>query len=172
MQNMSQKISAHNKQILDQVDKGASSNQGAAVPPDSSCNCRVRQNCPMDGKCLTKSVLYKATVDSKETYVGITEGTFKTRYTNHAASFRNPDKEHETKLSTYVWSQKKAGKEPQISWECLLSAPAYNPGLGRCILCLREKERIMYHREDASLNSRSEIISTCRHKRKFLLVQS
>ena len=30
------------------------------------CNCRQRQNCPTDGKCLTKSVVYKAEVTSTD----------------------------------------------------------------------------------------------------------
>ena len=40
------------------------------------------------GKCITKELIYQATVTGKdnmkhETYVGLTENTFKTRYSNH-----------------------------------------------------------------------------------------
>ena len=46
------------------------------------CNCvTVGKNCPLDGKCLTKCVVYKATVtetisNNQETYIGLTENEF------------------------------------------------------------------------------------------------
>ena len=45
------------------------------------CNCRQKNNCPLDGKCLTKCVVYKATVtetDTKkqETHIGLTRPTY------------------------------------------------------------------------------------------------
>ena len=76
------------------------SNEG---PPDRDCNCRVRANCHMDGKCLISSLVYKATMNS-ETYIGMTGGTFKTRYSSHKASFRHKEKESDTTLSKYIWS--------------------------------------------------------------------
>ena len=50
----------------------------------------------MAGNSLKKSNVSQATVtteDSKpdETYVGLTENTFKTRFANHKASFNNPN---------------------------------------------------------------------------------
>ena len=38
------------------------------------CNCRQKSSCPLDGKCLTKCVVYKATVtettsNNQETYI-------------------------------------------------------------------------------------------------------
>ena len=130
----------------------------------------MKADCPMQGNCLTESLVYKATVDNKETYIGITGGKFKTRYTAHKASFRNKDKENETTLSKYIWQQKDKGLEPNVKWKCVVNAPTYNPGLGRCILCLREKEKNLYHKEEATLNSRSEVICYCRYRRKFLLL--
>ena len=46
------------------------------------------------GNCLQPSVIYQATVIRKdnnttETYIGLTENDFKTRYRNHTASFRH-----------------------------------------------------------------------------------
>ena len=29
------------------------------------CNCRVKATCPLDNKCLTKNVIYEATITSK-----------------------------------------------------------------------------------------------------------
>ena len=87
MPNVHQIITAHNKTILDKQIK-------ASENPTKECNCRYKESCPLQGKCLTESVVYQATVtrkdnQQKETYVGLTEGPFKTRYNNHTSSFRN-----------------------------------------------------------------------------------
>ena len=72
--NLSQTISAHNSKILNP--KKENTNQ-------KNCNCRKKENCPVGGQCLTKNVIYQATVnptqdpDSVETYVGLTGNTFK-----------------------------------------------------------------------------------------------
>ena len=47
-------------------------------------NCRNKQDCPMDGNCLTESIVYQAVVknnrsDNTKTYIGLTEGTFTQR---------------------------------------------------------------------------------------------
>ena len=71
--NLSQTISAHNSKILNP--KKENNNQ-------KNCNCRKKENCPVGGQCLTKNVIYQATVnptqdpDSVETYVGLTGNTF------------------------------------------------------------------------------------------------
>ena len=61
--------------------------------------CMYVSDCPMNGHCLRKSIASQATVtteDSKpdETYVGLTENTFKTRFANRKkTSFNNPSRE-------------------------------------------------------------------------------
>ena len=51
-----------------------------------SCICRVKSNCPLDGKCLHECIVYEANVvannECKE-YFGTAEGEFKLRYNNH-----------------------------------------------------------------------------------------
>ena len=39
----------------------------------------------------------------------------------------------------------------------------------KCNLCTLEKYYIIYHPNMCTLNSRSELISTCRHSRKFTM---
>ena len=73
MPNVHQIITANNKTILDEQIK-------APENPTKECNCRYKESCPLQGKCLTESVVYQATVtrkdnQQKETYVGLTEGT-------------------------------------------------------------------------------------------------
>ena len=81
------------------------------------CNCRQRVNCPTNGKCLTRSVDYKAEVTSTldnttQTYIGVTAEDFKTRYRNHLKSLRNENYKHKTELSKHVWNLKK--RKPAI----------------------------------------------------------
>ena len=59
-----------------------------------SCNCRKPADCPMNGNCLKSSVIYQATVatnDNKppQIYIGLTENSFKPRFTNHRNSFKD-----------------------------------------------------------------------------------
>ena len=68
----------------------------------------------VDGKCLTKCVVYKATVTEtdikeQETYIGLTENEFKTRF----------------------------------KWEIIKNVKPYAPGEKICKLCLREKFSIV-----------------------------
>ena len=88
MPNVHQIITAHNKNILSKQTKPTENTE-------KECNCRQKESCPLPGKCLIESVVYQATVtrednQQNETYVGHTEGPFKTRYNNHTSSFRNP----------------------------------------------------------------------------------
>ena len=75
-----------------------------------SCNCRVKDNCPLDGKCLQECILYQANVitnnDCKE-YFGTAEGEFKLHYNNHIMSFRHKKCVNDTELSKYLWKLKK-----------------------------------------------------------------
>ena len=104
-----------------------------------------------------------------ETYVGLTEGAFKTRYNNHTSSFRNPKHKHSTELSKYIWQLKESNIEHSIHWKILKKCKAYSNRTKRCNLCLHEKYIIIYYPKRSSLNLRHELISTCRHRKKFLL---
>ena len=83
IQNMKQIISSHNKTVLESTK--IKEKQG------KTCNCRDKKSCPLKGQCLQKGVVYKATVEQKpskkqDTYIGITENEFKTRYNQHTPS--------------------------------------------------------------------------------------
>ena len=108
--NMKLIITAHNKGLCEP--------ERNAPPP---CNCR-RQVCPLEGKCRSNAIIYKATVtteDESETkeYIGSTETEFKLRYSNHKYSFNNILRQTATKLSQYIWKLKNEEKEPKIKWK-------------------------------------------------------
>ena len=78
-------IDNQNKQKLRLFNNSATENEES-----KPCNCRKKDECPLDGNCLQAAVIYQAKVtrtdnNTHETYVGLTENDFKTRYRNHTA---------------------------------------------------------------------------------------
>ncbi|XP_063692277.1 uncharacterized protein LOC134824333 [Bolinopsis microptera] len=166
MKNMECLIKSRNKQLLRQ-------HQETQEPTTRQCNCRSRNSCPLDGKCLSKSVVYMATLrteNEKHHYIGMTEGTFKDRYNGHTSSFRLERYRNRTKLSEKIWSFKDRGLEFRIEWKIIRRGHGYRAGQNSCDLCTSEKLEILLRSSDPHLlNSRTEILTKCRHKRKFLL---
>ena len=84
MPNIQQIISSHNKSLIRKT-----------TPDDPSrnmCNCRKGKVCPLEGKCLESELIYQAVVtredNSKiESYIGLTENQFKTRYNAHTIKY-------------------------------------------------------------------------------------
>ena len=150
--------------------KKADQPQQNQVP--KSCNCRNKANCPLKGECLVKEIVYQAKVatsDTIETYVGLTATEFKTRWRNHQQSFTNEKKKNDTELSKYMWQLKEKKKEFTITWKIIEKARAYTNISKRCNLCIAEKFFIICKPEMATLNKRNELLSTCRHRRKYIL---
>ena len=133
------------------------------------CNCR--DECPLDGKCNTGPMIYKATITAgreTKTYIGSTQD-FKQRIANHKQSFRNPTLKNATTLSKYVWD-KGLGPSPNIDWTILAKTRLYEKGGGHCDLCLSEKLFILLDAKDPkSLNKRTDLSNKCAHKMKFRL---
>ena len=99
-------------------------------------------NCPLEGKCLTKSVIYKAEVienNKTSTYICLASYTFKNRYNNHTSSFNIISKRESTTLSKYIWDLNETGTTYKLKWSILSKAPTYNPSTGTCQLCFLEK---------------------------------
>ena len=100
MSNMTDRIKARNNKILNQE-----TSQSITDSDQEKCNCRQKEECPLNGKCLTTAIVYQATVqyDGKiSKYIGLTEGNFKTRYRNHVKSFKHIKYKTETELSKLV----------------------------------------------------------------------
>ena len=159
---MSTVISARNAKLL--------------APPqekvEKMCNCRVKNACPLEGKCLSKSVVYKATVkqDNQKinTYIGLTSNHFKKRFYSHNHSFKNPDV-NQTSLSNHIRKLKEEKIEHTIHWEQIDQARVFSPVTGICALCTKEKFHITFKPGVGPLNKKSEMFSNCRHKRRVLL---
>ena len=167
MPNIRQEITRHNGRIQSEED----------VQIPAGCNCRNKEDpCPMEGKCLTDHLVYGTTVVednfTQNTYTGLTRNTLKKRWYKHRSDFRNREDEHATTLSTHIWKLKDRGENYDISWEIIDRATEFNPTNRKCRLCLKEKYHILFNPSGASLNHRSELYSTCRHRLRLLLANT
>ena len=163
MPNLQQKINSHNQRIC----RG----EVAEVPP--KCNCTgVMGECPLNGNCLIKGVIYRAEINTENdtfTYTGLTNRTFKDRYYKHRRSFKEQLPEESTTLSRKVWELKNSSENFSIQWSIVDRGRPYNPKTRKCSLCTKEKFYIMFEPDGANLNQRSELFSTCRHRTQDLL---
>jgi hypothetical protein len=101
------------------------------VAQQPGCNCRGGTGvCPVQGRCLTESVVYRATVTdtgsgSHETYTGVTGNTFKERYNGHSSDIRNVGGRNNTGLAYHIWKLKDEGRNYGIQWNLVDRATFY-----------------------------------------------
>ena len=102
-------------------------------------------------------------------YFGSTERSFKKRYSEHKSSIKNRPKNHTT-LSSYIWKLKDKNTPFTIEWSIKSKGHAFSSGGKVCDLCLTEKLIILTENQHSMLNKRDELLETCRHRRKHLLI--
>ena len=161
-QNVENIIKQHNAKLLNEVD-----NQQARL-----CNCHNKETCPLDGKCLSTCIIYKAEVKTPtdtSVYYGASEGEFKFRYNNHTKSFRLRRYENDSELSKLIWKLKDDSTPYSLKWSISANAIPYKCGSRSCDLCTTEKVTILRAEPKGLLNKRTELMSKCRHKNKFII---
>ena len=99
-------------------------------------NCRVKDDHPLQGKCLAESIVHRAKVKANNTdgvnYIRLTENNFKDRLYKH----RNEKKRRSTKLSKHICNLKDQNTaQYSIEWS-IDKAAAYKNGSKRCEVCL------------------------------------
>ena len=161
--NLANIISSHNKSVI-------AKKEAVATP---ACNC-TKTACPLDGKCRTSAVIYKATVKTTDpaktkSYVGCAETDFKTRFYNHKSSFNIETHRSKTTLSQYVWKLREENEDFQLKWSLETQSKPYRCGTRKCNLCIDEKFAIFNSKPEETLNKRTEIANKCRHRSKFKL---
>ena len=139
------------------------------------CNCRDNTNCSFQNQCLTPNSVYQADVSNNmdnenRVYLGVSETSFKGRYSNHVKDGKHERYTNATELSKYVWDLEPNNKVPIITWK--IARRVYgNPKHNFCRLCLIEKLLIIkFPNQHILLNKCSECISKCRHENKLLIV--
>ena len=164
MPNIKKAINQHNSKILN------TENQPNGM---AGCTSACDDQCPLPGNCLVTNVVYRATVtrtdtNTTESYTGATYRSFHKRYLEHMNDMRNPARDGTT-LSGHIWYLKGLQVPYTIKWEIAGRAQPFNPATGQCRLCLLEKYYIMFNKDGASLNQRTEFFSHCYHKAPLLL---
>ena len=163
MDNMNKILKAHNSKVTRETTLNV-----------RTCNCRNRDQCPLDGKCLTPNLVYNAEVstdsdDASKDYIGISKPPFKERFGVHKKSFNDRGYDPSS-LSEYIWELKDKGVNYNIQWTILRKTSGYNSVTKSCSLCLTEKLLIAEHPDKGKLiNKRNELVSKCRHEDRYLL---
>ena len=161
MSSMSSVIKQHNCKVL-----------SATQNVDGLCNCRNKENCRRDGKCLQACIVYKADViTNKDSHIcyGASDGEFKSRYNNHTNLFRYRHHKQDTEPSKHIWKLQDKGINFNVKWSVTAYTSTYRCVSRRCDLCLTEKQLIARANHKNLLNKRTELISKCHHRNKCIL---
>ena len=94
---------------------------------------------------------------------------FKSRYSKHKSLFNKRPTMHTT-LSSYIWKLKDKNINFNVEWSVKAKGHAFSSGSKACDLCLKEKLVILTEDQNTTLNKRDELLETCRHRRKHLLI--
>ena len=165
--NMKTIINNHNKNIL-----------GKKPSIDTStCNCRNKEDYPLNGQCQIGEVVYESTLTSNQQnykdkkYFEIAEESFKGRLYNHNLSFRNEFYKNDIELSKELWQIKIKNYTPKITWRIIRICQPYNYDSRKCYLYLNEKLEIELYEGGNLLNKKTELIFRFRHQMKFMLLR-
>ena len=162
--NIARQIVKHNNKALKQNEK----------LEQKKCNCRINNPCPFDGDCGVGPCVYQADIieqDRTMHYIGMTGRTAKERCTEHRNALRNRKaaERQPTRLSKHVWSLKDKNIQHDVKWKIKAKTGIYFPGAKYCDTCITEAMFILDAERTTSLNLRTEILSKCKHMRKFTL---
>ena len=87
MENVKSLISRHNKKVQSRTNN-------KKYQDSNVCNCRSKDSCPLNSKCLQKNVVYKATITTQneiKKYIGSTRGLFKKRWYAHISDLKSEE---------------------------------------------------------------------------------
>ena len=135
------------------------------------CNCRSKTDpCPLDKKCLTTNLVYRADIQSSEQdhriYIGTSGNSFKERFTGHKTTLKHKRKKNTTELSKYYWKLKEEGKSLEIKWSIVRKINAAYSLRNGCTLCNTERYQIARVAKEKLLNVRNERKRVCPHYAK------
>ena len=119
--------------------------------------------------CLPSKYMAKIPGYKEKVHLGVSETRFKVRYGNHKQLFTEQHHKNDTELSEEYCKVKQLNGTRRIKWKALNKCHAYNQKKRQCILCLNEKYEIACYKGDNLWNKRTEILGTCRHRKKYKL---
>ena len=95
-------------------------------------------------------------MNNQETYIGLTENEFNTRFHSHKSSFKSEHKRTSTTPSDHVWKLKNKNINFNPKWEVAKKVKSFAPSDKVCKLCLQEKPSIF--RSVPSLNKKAKCL--------------
>ena len=131
----------------------------------STCNCRDKKACPVNGQCQKGEAVYESTLSSNQPncqgkkYFGIAEESFKGRLYNRNLSFRNEFYNNDAELSKVLWKMKMKNYTQKITRRIVREWLPYKYNSRKCYLCLNENLEIPLYRVENLLNKKTELIS-------------
>lgn len=139
---------SNTKHIIDNCNKHilTTSIQTNIPPPLTKKATRLRSG-TVDKRTLVRSMELPAIIcnlprhcykdnNKMETYIGLTENDFETRYRNHTASSRQAKHRNSTEHGNHMWTLKDKNIELFFSWRILSSHSLFNSSSKRCNLLL------------------------------------
>ena len=139
MNNVSQIINHHNKNVSSKTEKQT-----------NSCSCRNKNECPLNRNCKLYNVIYKCTASSTQTskqrvYLEIAEGNWMPQLYNNY-TFKDNKHRNATTLSGYLWDLKQNHNQIQkLKWSIVRFPADYLNISKSFLLCLFEKLLILTH---------------------------
>ena len=139
-----------------------------------------KNGCIINGKCETECAVYRASVHVNDhiknqkyvkKYVGMTENKLKDRIGHHYTDFKHEKYKNSTTLSNYIWHLQKENIAFQIEWEFVEKSKTRGKDDKFCQLCISEKKWIARLNIEERINSNSEFVTKCPHKRKYKLAR-
>ena len=118
-------ISSHNKHILN------------SNSTEYGCNCNNREECLLENKCLTPTIVYRADLTNNKTDT-ISDTPFKDRCENHKTSFRQRSHLTTSGLSKYYWKLVDNGAVPAIK-SSITKRVKGNSYINKCNLYLSKR---------------------------------
>ena len=91
------------------------------------------------------------------------------RCNNLTMSFSHKKCKNDAELSKYLWKLKEENADYNLQWSIIAYASPCKRGARKCDFCLTEKLIIARSDPKKLLNKRTELVSKCRHRNKFLL---
>ena len=129
---------------------------------------QVNNVLPLRRSLLSTEIVARSAQGNQKECFRLTKGQFKQRFNGHQ-TFGHEEKDNATELSKYIWSLKRVNIAFEIKWSICQRGPAYTSASKSCALCLAELW-IVKGCKSSLLNRHSELVSTCRHRKKHLLV--